>query len=182
MVLIFEPKHPLPEDPNDPSSCRTVPEPPPGVNLRKIADAVPRQPIDAIEYREFLAPLVGEGGEDYNAPIVTIVRRILLLALQQGARELRFDIRVDECLDVRMLLAGGWMALPALNCTGSALSRLLVLGNLEKGEEARSRPQRGRTTFYGVELTFQTEPLWSFHENIAVFVGPRDGAREPKGR
>ena len=147
-----------------------VPAPPPGIDLRKIRETDVSSPLGAVSYVEFISPLVGAIRGDFDAPIVAVVDRILLLALQQGAEEVRFDVRKDHCLAVRLRTREEWTALPPLDCTGSALSRLLVLGHLEKGE-ARLRPQTGRMTLYGVEMQIDTEPMGPWRENIRVRIG-----------
>ncbi len=166
---------PFPVRGEDSSFEDAIPEAPAEVGLKEIRKLDSFGPVSAVQYNELLSPLVGESVGDDQPPILATVRWTLLLALQQGAEEVRFDVRGDQCLDIRLRVADVWAKLPPLNCTGSVLSRLLVLGNMEKGEEARSKAQTGRRRLYGVEMVFETEPLGPYRENIRVLIGrPRE--------
>ena len=150
-----------------------APAPPEGVDLQHIRMAVASRPLDAISYLTFISPLVGgAAAEDRSAPVVTIVDRILLMAIQQGADEVRFEAGRDDDLVVRLRRGEEWTALPSLSFAASVRSRLLVLGGLEKGQEARAQVQTGSTTLYGAQISMTTEPIGPLRENIRVRIGP----------
>jgi hypothetical protein len=115
-----------------------------------------------------MAALFGGGVADSETPIVNLMGQIFRLAILQRADEVHFIVRPDDSLDIRLHHGQGWTTLPPLTSRGSAISRLLVLGNLDKGEVARSKPQTASAVIYNIPMIFETEPIGLWRENIRV--------------
>jgi type II secretory ATPase GspE/PulE/Tfp pilus assembly ATPase PilB-like protein len=136
-----------------------------------MAEADATKPLQAAEYLRHLALLLGPAGDPHDESetlIVTVINQLFRLALERQAEEITFAVRDDDALEIRLRKGGVWTSLPPLAARGSAVSRLFVMGNLEKGEAARSRPQSSRAVIHGAEMAFETEPLGRWKENLRV--------------
>ena len=126
------------------------------------------KPLNVIEYLQYMAPLVGETATDLSVPIITVIDQIFLLGILQKVDGIQFLVRPDGALEVRLCHGKEITLLPPLECRGSAISRLLVLGKMEKGEAARSIPQTTSAIIQNRQMIFETEPLGLWRENIRV--------------
>lgn len=142
------------------------------------------KPLSAVEYLVYLRRLVGdpEPSRIPGTPIVGIIDAIFLLALQRRTEEIRFEVRDDDCLDIRMRTEDTWTELLPLACAGSGLSRLFVLGHLEKGADARSKPQTASATILGLPMVFETEPVRPWREHVRVRIGPNPQSNKNSAR
>lgn len=136
--------------------------------------------LDVAEYHRYLWSLLGDRMPPWNAssPIVGIIDAIFILAVQRRTEEVRFEVRDDDRLDIRMRTDNTWIPLPPLACTGSAISRLFVIGHLEKGAGARSNPQTTFATIRGLPVVFETEPVRQWREHVRIRFADH-GGRSP---
>ena len=128
-------------------------------------------PIGVLAYCDHLATLLGETVTDEGtSPIVVAVDLLFRLAILRQCDSVAFLAQQDGSLAIRLRCDGVWSALPDLTCGGSMISRLFVLGGLEKGEEARGRSQRSSAVVQGTRMIFETEPLGHWKENLRIRV------------
>lgn len=133
----------------------------------------PSVQIPIIEYNRHLYELLGEPEIPSDEfPILHTIDLILRLACVRRAEEIRFSVTPEDTLDVRMGSGEDWLVLPPLLPVGSALSRLFIVGELTKGEEARSQSQRNSVTRDGVTFHFETTPVRPWREHIVIRVAP----------
>jgi hypothetical protein len=127
-------------------------------------------PLGVAEYHDYLGRLLGDRMPSWNAsaPIIGIIDAIFLLAVQHRTEEMRFEVRDDGYLDIRMRRENTWTDFPPLACPASAISRLIVIGHLEKGADARSNPQAAFATILGLPMFFETEPVRPRLEHVRV--------------
>ena len=125
-------------------------------------------PLNAVEFLQYMASLFDESVADSETGIVKVMDQIFRLVILERVDEVHFIVRPDDSLDIRLHSGQGWTTLPPLRSRGSAISRLLVLGNLEKGELARSKPQRASAVISNIPMVFETEPIGLWRENIRV--------------
>jgi serine/threonine protein kinase len=150
------------------------------------APPVPRDPatvpLGAVPYLRMLGKLMGERlwhmGTD-APPIVILVDGILRLALSRDCDEILFEPRQPRNLDVRLRAGDVWTSLPPVKDDASAVSRLLVVGHLEKGKDARSRPQAGRAVIHGLPMIFTSEPVENCVERIRIRIEWNGGSLSP---
>lgn len=107
-----------------------------------------------------------------DPPVLVWADLLLRLALRHGG-----TLKLLPAEDDSLRVVVGDRELPRVSWTGSALSRFFVLAGLEKGEEARSKPQASSRVIdiggASVEISARTVPLRAWREEIHVELRPR---------
>jgi hypothetical protein len=125
-----------------------------------------------LEYNALLQQELGIAEPWHGPPVFYWVEYLLCVAVQRGARTVHL---VPENGRGRVLLDDD--ELPSTSWHPSAASRLFIVAGLEKGEEARSRPQRGSQRVvllhrFLVELHAETVPICTWWEELHIRIYP----------
>ncbi len=133
---------------------------------------LPTRP-DIQQYIAFLRRELNESDTAVeSAPIVVWCDLLLKCAIRRGTTSVRLVPADDDSLRVFL----GPDELPPASWSGSALSRFFVLAGLEKGEEARSRPQTSSKELEvggrRFSVVARTVPLRAWREEIHLEIRP----------